>query len=47
MNIIHHKKLRKFRLKGSKVHKNKLYFGLKSLEIGRIDNLSHHVTIFN
>ena len=41
MNTIHYKKLRKFRLKGSKIHKKKLYFGfygLKSLETGRIDS---------
>ena len=41
MNTIHHKKLRKFRLKGSKVHKKKLcfgFYGLKSLETGRIDS---------
>jgi large subunit ribosomal protein L16 len=41
MNTIHHKKLRKFRLKGSKIYKKKLYFGfygLKSLETGRIDS---------
>lgn len=41
MNTIHHKKLRKFRLKGLKVHNKKLYFGfygLKALETGRIDS---------
>jgi large subunit ribosomal protein L16 len=41
MNLSHHKKLRKFRLKGVKVNSKKLYFGfygLVSLETGRIDS---------
>lgn len=41
MNNLYNKKLRKFRLKGLKVHNKKLYFGfygLKSLETGRIDS---------
>ena len=41
MNLFHHKKLRKFRLKGIKVNSKKLYFGfygLVSLETGRIDS---------
>ena len=41
MNSLHYKKLRKFKLKGYKIHNKKLYFGfygLKSLETGRIDS---------
>jgi len=41
MNLSHHRKLRKFRLKGIKVNSKKLYFGfygLVSLETGRIDS---------
>ena len=41
MNLSHHRKLRKFRLKGTKVNSKKLYFGfygLVSLETGRIDS---------
>jgi large subunit ribosomal protein L16 len=41
MNSLHHKKLRKFKLKGYKIHNKKLYFGfygLKSLETGRIES---------
>jgi large subunit ribosomal protein L16 len=41
MNNLHYKKLRKFKLKGYKIHNKKLYFGfygLKSLETGRIDS---------
>ena len=41
MNLSHHRKLRKFRLKGVKVNSKKLYFGsygLVSLETGRIDS---------
>jgi len=41
MNSLYYKKLRKFRLKGYKIHNKKLYFGfygLKSLETGRIDS---------
>ena len=41
MNSLHYKKLRKFKLKGYKIHNKKLYFGfygLKSLETGRIES---------
>jgi len=41
MNTLYNKKLRKFKLKGVKIHNKKLYFGfygLKSLETGRIDS---------
>ena len=41
MNNLHYKKLRKFKLKGYKIHNKKLYFGfygLKSLETGRIES---------
>ena len=41
MNRLYFKKLRKFKLKGYKIHNKKLYFGfygLKSLETGRIDS---------
>ena len=41
MNLSHHRKLRKFRLKGIKVNSKKIYFGfygLVSLETGRIDS---------
>jgi large subunit ribosomal protein L16 len=41
MNSSHYKKLRKFKLKGYKIHDKKLYFGfygLKSLETGRINS---------
>jgi len=41
MNNLYNKKLRKFRLKGLKVHNKKLYFGfygLKALETGRIES---------
>jgi large subunit ribosomal protein L16 len=41
MNSLHYTKLRKFKLKGYKIHNKKLYFGfygLKSLETGRIES---------
>lgn len=41
MNSLHYKKLRKFKLKGYKIHNKKLYFGfygLKALETGRINS---------